>query len=150
MFLPYMGMAAILSSWCWCYIPWFSLKAFLVLEKEIGKCFYHIWAWQPSCLMVQNLLNKMSIPLWQKAPCEIWWKLVKWFQTKRLKITWADNPRATKLWLQLKRITTLIIHCKFQPLVFKTCASNSQFLWNPQKWKLSHSKNVAVIWYKTG
>ena len=38
-----------------CYIPRFSLKTFLVLEKKIlKKCFYHIWAWQPSCLMGQN------------------------------------------------------------------------------------------------
>ena len=26
----------------WCYIPRFSLKAFLVLKKKIFKCFYHI------------------------------------------------------------------------------------------------------------
>ena len=32
----------------------FSLKAFLVLEEKIFKCFYHILLWQPSCSMVRN------------------------------------------------------------------------------------------------
>ena len=30
-------------------------------------------------------LNKLSIPLRQKAPYEIWWKLVKQFQKKAFK-----------------------------------------------------------------
>ena len=29
-------------------------------------------------------LNKFAIPFRQKAPCEIWWKLLKQFQRKRL------------------------------------------------------------------
>ena len=67
-----------------CYVTRFSLEAFLVLEKKIFKCFDHMWAWQPSCLIMQNLLNKLIIPLRQKAQCEIWWKLVKLFQRRRL------------------------------------------------------------------
>ena len=42
------------------YIPRFSLKAFLVLEKNILKCFYHIRIWRPSCSMVRNSLNKFQ------------------------------------------------------------------------------------------
>ena len=56
----------------YCYIPRFSLKAFLVLDKKILKCFYHIWAGRPSCLMIQN--RKLTITLRQKAPFEICWK----------------------------------------------------------------------------
>ena len=38
-----------------CYIPRFSVKAFLVLEKKIFKCFfYHIWPLRPSCSVVWN------------------------------------------------------------------------------------------------
>ena len=33
--------------------------------------------------MMQNHLNKMSTSLRQKAPCEIWWKLVNWFWRRR-------------------------------------------------------------------
>ena len=50
-------------------------QSFLVLKKKkIKKCFYHVWAWWPSCSMVQNHLNKLTIPLWQKVPCEILWQ----------------------------------------------------------------------------
>ena len=38
--------------------------------------------------MVQNYLNKLSTALQQKAPCEIWRKLVEHFQRRRrLKIS---------------------------------------------------------------
>ena len=45
--------------------------------------FYHILAWRPPCWMMQNRLNKLIIPIWQKAQCEIWWKLVNVFQSRR-------------------------------------------------------------------
>ena len=32
-----------------------------------------------------NHLNKLSVPFQQKAPCEIWWKLLKRFQRRNLK-----------------------------------------------------------------
>ena len=32
----------------------------------------------------------------------------------------VDNPQETKLWLNLKSYIVLIIHCKFQPIVFNT------------------------------
>ena len=32
----------------------------------------------------------------------------------------ADNPQWAKFWSLLKRFTTFIIHCKFQPLVLNT------------------------------
>ena len=71
-----------------CYIPRFSLEAFLILEKKIFKCFYPIWTWRPSCSMMQNRWNKIIVPLRQKAQCKIGWKLVKLFQRRRgLKIT---------------------------------------------------------------
>ena len=57
-------------------MPRFSLKVFLVLEKKIFRCFfcfvfffvffflfYHMLTWRPSCLMVWNHLNKLSISL---------------------------------------------------------------------------------------
>ena len=52
-------------------------KAFLVLEKKLFKCYYHIWAWPSFCLIARNHLNILTIPFWQKAACEIWWKLLK-------------------------------------------------------------------------
>ena len=51
--------------------------------------FYHIWAWWPSCSMGQNHSYKLSIPFRQKAPCEIWGKLLKWFPRRgHLKTRW--------------------------------------------------------------
>ena len=32
----------------------FSIKAFFALEKKSFKCVYHIWAWQPSYIVVQR------------------------------------------------------------------------------------------------
>ena len=52
------------------YIPIFSLKAFLALEKKTFK----IW---PSCLIVQNNLNKLTISLQQKISCEIYMYITK-------------------------------------------------------------------------
>ena len=61
----------------------------LFLEKKIFKSFYHTWAWRPSCSMARNHSNTLSIPFRQKAPWEIWWKLLKWFQRgRRLKTRW--------------------------------------------------------------
>ena len=46
-------------------------QAFLCLKKEVLKCFYSIWAWQPSCSIVQNHFIKLLVPLPQKVQCEI-------------------------------------------------------------------------------
>ena len=70
--------------------------------------FYHIhvWVWGTSCLIMQNNLNKMIIPLRKKAHCEIWWKLLKLFQrTRRLKIiifihVYSPGARADNPWRQ--------------------------------------------------
>ena len=41
------------------------------------------------CSVTRNLSNKLSISLRQKAPCVIWWKLVKRFQGRRhWNMTW--------------------------------------------------------------
>ena len=56
-----------------------SLMLYNKIHPQSFKCFYNIWAWQPSCSMMQNHLNKVPTSLPKKAPCEIWWKLVKWF-----------------------------------------------------------------------
>ena len=68
-----------------CYISRFSLKAFLISGEEDFKRSYNIWVWWPSWSMVQKHLNKLSISLRRKAPCELWWKLIKRFQRRRLK-----------------------------------------------------------------
>ena len=52
-------------------------------RRRVFKCFYHIWAWHPSCSMVPNHSKKLSIPIQQKAPCGIWWKLLKQFLRRR-------------------------------------------------------------------
>ena len=59
-------------------LSWFWRSRFLSVFF-----FYHIWTWWTSWLMMQNLLNKLIIPLLQKAQNEIWWKLVKLFQRRR-------------------------------------------------------------------
>ena len=74
----------------WCYIPRFSLEAFLVLEKKIFKCFYHTWAWQQSWLTHHDHLYEFSIPLHQKAPHEVWRKLAQGFQRSCSKV-WRDD-----------------------------------------------------------
>ena len=98
----------------------------LSTEEEDFWVFYYIRAWQPSCSMIQNHWNKMPTSLWQKAPCEFWWKLVKWFQRRRrlnisrlfflyiAQLARTDNPKVSKFWSLLKRFTTLIIHCKIK------------------------------------
>ena len=45
-------------------------KPFLIWRKKIFKCIYHILVWRPSYLMIPNRLNKLWIPLRQKAQCE--------------------------------------------------------------------------------
>ena len=95
-----------------------SLKAFLVQKQfftVFNYFFYNIWAWQPSCSMGQNHLNKLLISLRQKAA----FGLVKSGQGVSEKKTFkdytthvysprvrADNPKGTKFW----SFTTLIIH----------------------------------------
>ena len=39
------------------------------------EVFLTIWAWQPSCSILQNHLIKLLVPLSQKLPCE--WNLLK-------------------------------------------------------------------------
>ena len=83
-------------------------QSFLSTGEEDFYLFCHIWAWLPSCSMMQKHLNKVSTSLRQQAPCEIWWKLVKWFKRRRLKISWfytyiykgarADNLQGGGRW----------------------------------------------------
>ena len=49
-----------------CYIPRFSLKAFLILEKKIFKLFYHIWAWQPSCSVGGTIQTNYQYPFYRR------------------------------------------------------------------------------------
>ena len=61
-------------------------QSFLSTGEEKCNCFYHIWAWQSFCSIMQNHLNKVSTSLRQKNPM---WNLVKTGQVvsekKRLK-----------------------------------------------------------------
>ena len=52
-------------------MPSFIIIGLLVLEKEIFKGFYHIWAWPPSWSCDLYHLYKLSFPLPKKAPHEI-------------------------------------------------------------------------------
>ena len=58
-----------------CYVPRFSLKAFLVREKNTLKCFTIYGHGGPPSSMVQNRLNKFIIFLLQNAPCESFCKI---------------------------------------------------------------------------
>ena len=49
-------------------------------------------------------------------------------------MTRADNPQGTKVWLELKCFTTLIIHCKFQILVFNRFWENDFSTFSPHKY----------------
>ena len=61
-----------------------SMLSWFWREKD---CFNRIWAWWISCITMEPL-NKVTVSLQQKAPCEIWWNLAKQFQRgRRLKIT---------------------------------------------------------------
>ena len=69
-FLPYMGMAVIL------------FDGAEYLKNKMA------WTWRPSCSIARSHLNKLAKPFWQKAPCEVWKKLLKRFKRRRhLKIT---------------------------------------------------------------
>ena len=37
-------------------------RSFRSTGEEDFKCFYHIWAWKPSCSMMHNHLNRVSNP----------------------------------------------------------------------------------------
>ena len=56
-------------------------KAYLVLEK-IFKCFYHIWAWQPSWSMDHDHFSNLSFPCPKEAPYEIWATLAQRLQNR--------------------------------------------------------------------
>ena len=49
----------------------------------------------------------------------------------------------------LKQKSQASLHSCAKCMKLKTSAGNSPFLCNPQKWKLSQNKNIAIIWYKT-
>ena len=40
--------------------------------EDFCRVFYHIWAWQPSWSCDLDHLYKLSFPLPQEAPYEIW------------------------------------------------------------------------------
>ena len=40
--------------------------------QRFFKCFYHIWAWQPSWSCDSDAANKLSFPLSKEAPHKIW------------------------------------------------------------------------------
>ena len=66
-----------------------SFKAFLVLKKYIFKCFLTSMGMAAFLSVKHDHLNKCSIPLWQYAPHEVWWKVARWFQRKmHLKTSW--------------------------------------------------------------
>ena len=120
----------------------FSPKASLVLEKKSFKCFYHIKACG-HLVDGAKPFNILAIPFQQKAPSEIWWKLIKRFQRRRQKLhnfihvyslgARADTPQGTKFWFYLKCFTTLTPHCKFQPLAFNTFWENDFSTFSPYK-----------------
>ena len=64
-------------------MPSFKIIGLLVLEKNIFKGFYHIWAWRPSWSYDQDHLYKLSFPLPKEAPHKIWLWLAKRFQRRR-------------------------------------------------------------------
>ena len=100
------------------------------------KCFYHIWAWWPPCSTAPNHLNKLSIFFPQKAPFEICWKLLKWFQKtlKNYKILYMYKAKGQGQITPIgQNFTSLIIHCKFQLLVFNTFWENDFSTFSPYK-----------------
>ena len=116
-----------------------------------------------SCSLVQNHLIQLSIQrlcwgfmakstpivntLWQKAQCEIWWKLLEQFQKKTFKnytilyMYTAQGrgqitPQGTNFWFWLKSFTTLITHSYtvIQPLVINTFWENNFSIFSPYKY----------------
>ena len=66
----------------------FSHKASLVLEKQIFKGFYHIWACQPSWSMDGTYFSILSFPCPREAPNKIWATLAQRLQRRiRLKFS---------------------------------------------------------------
>ena len=47
-------------------------QSFLGSGDEDFKVFLPYMGMAADCLMAWNLLNKLSIPFQQKAPCEVW------------------------------------------------------------------------------
>ena len=126
-------------------VPRFCLKAFLVLEKKIFKCFLSYRAMAAILFNGTEPFEQIVSILSTECPV---WNLVNIAQAvsekKYLKITQfhiciiyprgkAANPKGTKFLLLLKSFTTLIIHCKFQPLVFNTFWENDFSTFSPYK-----------------
>ena len=75
-------------------------QSFLGSGDEDFKVFLPYMGMAADCLMVRNLLNKLSIPFQQKAPCEVWWKLLKLFQRRHLKTRgpwWPCNAHLSNI-----------------------------------------------------
>ena len=79
-----------------CYMPSFKIIGFLVLEKKIFMCFYHIWAWRPSWSCDLDHLYKLSFLLLKEAPHTIWLWLAKRFQRRRCLNIVDDNDNGLR------------------------------------------------------
>ena len=135
-------------------------NTFLVLEKKNFKYFYHIWAWWPSCSVVRNHLNKLAIPSWKKAPCEIWWKLLMHFK----KMTFQHFPHCLGMqiwpcckkfkcqplvivWTNLVNLESSMLYTKIQPQSFLGSGEDFQEL---LPYTRNHLNKLATpFWQKT-
>ena len=77
-----------------CYIPSFVKIGPPVLEKNILKGFYHIWAWRPSSSCDPDAANKISFPLPKEAPHKIW-VLIGPAVSEMFEIVYDDDGRTT-------------------------------------------------------
>ena len=102
-------------------------QSFLSSGEEV---FYHIWAWQPSCSLVQNHKTKMSSqhPFDRRPYVKSGKNCARYFRQEDIQrfhdFIHIYSLRAREDYPQnfegILSFTSLIIHCTFQPLVFNT------------------------------
>ena len=68
----------------------------MVHGKKIFKCFYQIWAWQPSGSCDQHHVNEFSFPCSYKLTFKIWLKMTQWLLIKQVQVARVNDlgPRS--------------------------------------------------------
>ena len=85
-------------------------SAFWFWSRRFLKGFYHIWAWRPSLLCIQNILNKFWLTYHKESSHEICVQLDQWF-VRKLCFNILMGPQYERPWLNGQRST----------LTFETC-----------------------------
>ena len=65
-------------------------------QRRFLKCFYHIWAWQPSWSCDQHYVDEFSFPCPYKLTFKFWLKMAQWLLIKQVQVSCVTDlgPRS--------------------------------------------------------